>query len=379
MQGLKPLLLLSVLLATPPGVSRAQEDPALVNLSAAKKYEAAEIAVEVRDRNLGLGGLQIGTWPNPAEPLDLASIDDVRPPCRDLRSDGVGGAFAVVCPDAQGRDRLLLVMQGVVLRFPDPVAPGSHIGLSDDGARAAAMFVREDGPQLTLLDIHRTREITVHGLTEPRDPILAGPGTTVACTATVEGEPRALAVDLEFAIARVISEGLDLLQTVAVSANGRRVVFLADDHGLPNYYLVDVDRKKRFNITAGQTDGNATIADLAQHGDAVAYLSRFGGAMGLFVADINARKVLNVCGFFQPLEDVAISATGTRIAVVKGGAAAEVAIWDTEGKEGLEAAKVVGDFDAVSLSSNGLVLAALAAARGVRAAQLETHPLPVRE
>lgn len=379
MRGSNPLLLLSVLLAALPGVSRAQEDPALVNLSAAKKYEAAEITVEIRDRNLALGGLQIGTWPSMAEPLEFASLEDVRPPCRCLQSDGVGGSFALVCPDSKGHDRLLLVMQGVVLRFPDPVVAGSRIGFSDDGARVAAMFERDSGPQLTLLDVHRTREITVHGLTDPRDPILAGPGGTVACTATVDGESRALAVDLEFATARVISEGLDLLKTVALSANGRRVIFLADDHGLPNYYLVDVDRKRRFNITAGQTDGNATTADLAQHGDTVAYLSRFGGAMGLFVADINARKVLNVCGFFQPLEDVAISATGTRIAVVKGGAAAEVAIWDTEGKEGLEAARVVGDFDSMALASNGLVLAALATARGVKAAQLETHPLPVQE
>ena len=349
------------------------------NLAAAKKYEAAEFSVEIRDRNLALDGLQIGTWVDRTEPLELASLDDVRPPCRSLEVDGVAAAFALVCPDAAGHDRLLLVTQGVVLRWAEPLVPGSRIGLSDDGARVAAVFAGDSGPQLTLLDVHRTRAITVHGVTDPREIAMAGPGTSVAITADVDGLPQTLAVDLEIAMARVISADLDLESTVAISANGRRVVFRAADHGLFNYYLVDVDRKKRFNLTAGHTDGNATAADLAQHGDTVAFLSRFGGAMGLFLADINARKVLNVCGFFQPLEGVAVSATGTRVAVVKGGVSQEVSVWDTEGKEGLEVANVVGELSEAVLASNGLTLATLSNAAGVQAAQIELHTLPARE
>ncbi len=349
------------------------------NLAAAKKYEAAQFTVEIRDKNLALDGLQIGTWVDRTEPLELASLDDVRPPCRALEVDGVASSFALVCPDAGGHDRLLLVTQGVVLRWAEPLVPGSRIGLSDDGARVAALFASEEGPRLTLLDVHRTRAITVHGIDAPREITLAGPGTAVAVTADVDGEATTVAVDLELATAHVISAGLDLETTVAISANGRRVVFRALDHGLPNYYLVDVDRKKRFNLTAGHTDGQATTADLAQHGDTVAFLSRFGGAMGLFLVDINARKVLNLCGFFQPLEGVSVSATGTRVAVVKGGVTQEVSVWDTEGKEGVQAATVVTELTEAALASNGLTLATLSTARGVPAAQIELHALPPRE
>jgi len=372
-------VLLSALLAVAPPPAHAEVDEAapVANLPDPERYRPAEFGVELRDRNLELGGTQIGVWEDIAGDLDLAALPDVAPPCRDVRADGRALTVAMVCPDGAGAERLVVVYQGVVLRFDRTLVPGSSIGLSDDGVRVAAVMQEEGGAALHLLDLHRTRDIVVLGLDRPDDPALAGAGMAIACTARVEDARHVVVIDLEDSLARVLSSGHTEVVTGAISANGRRVVYQGEVEEKEDFYLVDVDRKVRFNIS--DSDGTTSSVDVSQHGDVVAFVSRFGGAMGVFTADINNRKVLNRSGAFQPLGEVFLSATGSRYAVVRTGAAEALEIWDTDGRYTEQVATVVEEFDALDMASDGLSVIALCPHQGRRAAAVRIHPLPPRE
>jgi len=369
-----------LLLAAPAqGQTPPWEDAGLVNLPPAKRYNAPIVALDIRDLNLPLGDLQIGTWPDRGEPLDLATLPDVAPPCRSLEVDGLGESVALVCPDAGGVERLLLVVQGVVLRFGGQVLADSEIGLSDDGVRVAAVFQEEGGPALHVMDIQRTRELVIAGLQSPRDAHMAGTGTAVACTAVYEGRREAMVVDLVETVAHVLSRGIEEAEADAISANGRRAMFRGAVEQSVDHYLVDLDRKHRFNVTNAGPDGDIGSVDLAQHGDTVAFINRFGGAVGLFSVDVNARKVANRCGFFQPLGELSISASGTRIAFIKEGAATEIDVWDLLGKESERADTIVDDISSMTMSSDGQFVAALLRAGRVDSAVVRLYPLPIRE
>ena len=355
------------------------EDGGLTNLPPAKRYNAPIAALEIRDLNLALGELQIGVWPDLAAPLDLASLPDVAPPCRSLQVDGLGKSVALVCPDDAGIERLLLVVQGVVLRFDGQVLADSEIGLSDDGVRVAAVFDDEGGPILRVLDIQRTRELIVGGLQSPIDAHLAGTGTAVSCTAVHEGRREAMVVDLTETVAHVLSRGIEQVEAGAISANGRRVLFRGAVEAAVDHYLVDLDRKQRFNVTNAGPDSYIGAVDLAQHGDTVAFINRFGGAVGLFTADLNARKVANRCGFFQPLGELNISAAGSRIAFVKKGAIAEIDVWDLVGKESERVQTLVEEVSSMTMSSDGLFIAGLLTSDGVDSAVVALYPLQTRE
>jgi hypothetical protein len=372
-------LLLGLALLAPIVPIRAEVDEAapVTNLQNPERFKPAEFGVELRDRNLELQDTQIGVWEDPVADLDLAALGDVVPPCRSIRSDGRALTVAMVCADAAGDERLLVVYQGVILRFPRPLVRGSSIGLSDDGVRVAAVMQEEGGAVLHLLDLHRTRDIIVLGLDQPDDPALAGAGTAVACTAQVGGERHVVLVDLDDSLARVLSAGHTQVVTGAIAANGRRTVYRGQIEGQEDYYLVDVDRKVRFNIS--DSDGTTTAVDVSQHGDVVAFVSRFGGAMGVFTADINNRKVLNRSGAFQPLGEVFLSATGSRFAVVRTGVAEALEVWDTDGRHTEQVSTIVDEFDALDMSSDGLFVTALCPYQGRRAAAVRIYPLPARE
>ena len=355
------------------------EDGALTNLPPAKRYNAPIIALEIRDLNLPLGGKQIGEWPDLSEPLALASLPDVAPPCRSLQVGGLGASVALVCPDAGGTERLLLVVQGVILRFEGQVTADSEIGLSDDGVRIAAVFDDEGGPTLHVLDIQRTRELVVAGLQSPRDANLAGTGTSVSCSAVHAGRREAMAVDLTETVAHVLSIGIEEAEAGAISGNGRRILFRGAVEQAVDHYLVDLDRKQRFNVTNAGPDSYIGAVDLAQHGDTVAFINRFGGAVGLFTADLNARKVANRCGFFQPLGELSISAAGSRIAFIKKGASAEIDVWDVLGKETEHTETLVEDVSSMTMSSDGHFVAGLLPSQGVDRAIVRLFPLPIRE
>ena len=354
-------------------------DGVVRNLRAAKRYIPEVVSVEIRDLNLSLGGLQIGEWSDPKEAFDLAAVEGLAPPCRSLQVDALATSFALVCPDELGSERLLLIQQGIVLRFPTPLVTGSTIGLSDDGARVAAIFDTEDGASLRVLDVQRTREIVLTGLVDPGEVALAGTGNAVACTAVFEGERRVVLVDLEQAAGRLLSIGLDAVTNGAVSANGRRVVFRGDRDGRPDYFLVDIDRQQLFNLTDIGDKGSVTSVDLAQHGDVVAFISRFGGAVGVFTADITARKVANRCGYFQPLHSVSVSATGSRVAFVKGGTTEELEVWDLSGREPRRIHTITDAANESVLSSDGLSIAALCPGGGFPATRIQLLSIPASE
>jgi len=369
-----------LLLAFPAvGQTPPWEDLGLTNLPPPKRYNAPVVALEIRDLNLALGDLQIGSWPDRGEPLALASLPDVRPPCRSLQVDGLGESVALVCPDDGGVERLLLVVQGVVLRFGKEVLAGSEIGLSDDGVRVAAILLDETGPTLHVIDVQRTRELVVVGLESPRDAHVAGTGSAVACSAIYKGRRDAVVVSLDEAVAHVLSRGIEEAEPGAISANGRRILFRGAVEQAHEHYLVDLDRRQRFNVTNAGRDGQIGAVDLAQHGDTVAFVNRFGGAIGVFTVDLNARKVANRCGFFQPLGELSLSASGSRVAFVKEGAVSDVEVWDLLGKESEQVETIVDDLRSMTMSSDGRFVAGLLEADGREGAVVRLYPLPIRE
>jgi len=347
------------------------------NLTKPEHVTLEAVPLEIRDRNLALGGMQAGAVPADATEFDLGTFEGVQPPCRSAQLDGVGISFAVVCPDADGVEHVLYQQQGSVLRYPVPLVPRSQISLSDDGARVAAILAEEDGPVLHVLDIQGTRDISLVGLKEPRDPVLAGSGGAVACSCLVGKRRHVVVVDLLTADARVVSGELEDVNVGAISANGRRVAFKASHGGWDDFYLTDLDRKLRHNVS--DSEGDTVAVDLSQDGDTVVFVQRFGGAMGIFTADISSRKVANRSGVLGSVVDVIVSASGTRHAFLKGGLSPRIEVWDTKGKKESQVASVAEGCWEPTMSSDGRFVGALCAREGREASLLTLFPLPEPE
>ncbi len=364
-------------LLVPCSAGSQSEEATVTNLARPAKWKADSLALEIRDRNLALGGLQLGNWADPAEPLDLSALEGIKAPCRSLRIDAAGMSVLTVCPTTAGNERVLMTLQGVVLQLPLPVKKGTNPSISDDGVRAAAIFDEEGASVLHVVDVQRTRDMAVLGLDEPRHPILAGEGTVVACTAMVGGKRHAVVIDLETGQGHVLSDGQREVDVGALSANGRRVVYKAFVAPHDDFYLVDLDRSIRFNIS--DSEGSAVAVDLSQNGDTVAYISSFGGAYGVFTADINARKMINRIGLFKPVRDVYISASGQRFAILQGSERPVFEVWDTHGKVSNRVHVIDEGCEKPTLASSGLVAAALCPSGDQRAARLQLYTLPDQE
>lgn len=361
-------------LLVPSLVTLQAEEATVTNLGKPAKWQAGSLALEIRDRNLALGGLQLGSWSDPTEPFDLSALEGIEAPCRSLRIDAAGISILTVCPTTEGDEAVLMSLQGVVMQLPLPLREGTSPSLSDDGVRVAAIFDDDGVSVLHVVDVQRTRDMAVLGLDEPRHPILAGEGSVVACTANVEGKRHAVVVDLQTGQGYVVSDGQREVDVGAISGNGRRVVYKAFVVPHDDFYLVDMDRNIRFNVS--DSEGSAAAVDLSQNGDTVVYVSNFGGAYGVFTADINARKMLNRVGLFKPVRDVYISADGRRFAVIKGSEQPIFEVWDTQGKESTQVHVIDEGCEKPTMASSGLSAAALCPAGDQRAALLRIFTLP---
>ncbi len=346
----------------------------IVNLRRPERFEAPVLALEVRDRNLGLGGWQIARWPDRTRPFDLASVPGLAPPCSSLRVDGVGLSAALACPTSAGYDALLMIVQDVVLQAPSPLAPGSSPSISDDGARVAAVLLEGGAPVLHVMDIQRTRDMVVIGLDQPRHPVLAGAGDVVACTALVDGQRHALAIDLTSLDARIVSHGLADVDIGAISANGRRVVFKGRRDIADDFYMVDLDRRTRRNISDSR--GSTTAVDLSQDGDSLVFVSSFGGATGVFTADISARKLMNRFGVMGSIGDVTMTASGRRMAYITGPTRTSLEVWDILGRESRRVTVLDEGCPQPVMSSDGLHVMALCPGTAAAASVLRAFTLP---
>jgi Tol biopolymer transport system component len=155
------------------------------------------------------------------------------------------------------------------------------------------------------------------------------------------------------------------------------VAFKASSRGWDDFYLADLDRKLRYNIS--DSEGDTVAIDLSQDGDTVAFVQRFGGAMGIFTADISSRKVANRSGVLGSVVDVIVSASGRRHAFLLGGLSPHIEVWDTKGKKETQVASVAEGCWEPAMSSDGLFVAALCAAGPRDAAMLRLFPLPEPE
>ena len=345
------------------------------NLEPAKKLETPVVEVTISHGALRLVGLQVGSPTDPGEDLHLAAIEGIGSPCRGLRVDGRGETLTTVCPDETGRSRLVLAQKGAVLRFDRELVPDARPALSDDGVRVAVVTVDDGAEILRVIDLQQTIELGISGLDSPRHPVLAGGGSAVACTATVDGRRHVVLIDLIEEQAWVLSTGQKESGVAAIAANGRRVLFRGLGRPGDLLYLADVDRQTLHSVS--DAEGAPLAADLSQHGDRVAFIHRIGGAVGLFSADVNARKVVNLAGFFAPVHDVETSADGARLAYTTPDGV--VTVVDTEGRRMETVAELAEGCVNPTLSSDGLWVAALCDAEGVAAAVIRLFPLPVSE
>lgn len=369
-----PLVGAAVIAAT---AAQAADVKAIRNLGKPERIEPGPVALEVRQQHLDLAGMQIGDVPAGSTDYDLATFEGVATPCRSPHLDGLGAGFALVCPDEAGVEHALFAQQGTVLRISRPVVRRSRISLSDDGVRLAAVLQGEAGAAIHVYDVLELLDMALVGLEEPRDPVLAGSGSAVACTAVVGKRRHVVVVDLASGDARVVSDGLDDVKVGAISANGRRVAFKASHGGWDDYYLADLDRKLRYNLS--DSEGDTVAIDLSQDGDTVAFVQRFGGAMGIFTADISARKVANRSGVLGSVVDVIVSASGTRHAFLLGGLSPKIEVWDTKGRTEVQVATVAEGCWEPAMSSDGRFVAALCADGARDAALLRLFPLPEPE
>jgi len=374
--ALVPLALLGVLLAAP-GLAGAQTGAAspVHNMQTASSLDPTPVPITVSRGALQLGGLQVGSWEAGTDELALGTLEGLSSPCRGLRVDGRGETQATVCPDGEGRDRLVLAQGGAVLRFDRDLVDDDVPAVSDDGVRVAVVTADDGGETLRVLDLQQTLELGITGLDRPRHPVLAGGGTAVACTATVDGRRHVVLVDLVAEEARVLSNGQKESGVAAIAANGRRVLFRGLGRPGDVLYLADVDRNTLHALS--DAEGAPLAADLSQHGDRAAFVHRIGGAIGLFAADMNARKIVNLAGFFSPLRDVSASADGVRLAYSTPDGA--VTVVDTEGRRMETVTEVSTGCQEATMTSDGRWLFALCDHEGRAGALIRRYPLPILE
>ncbi len=347
------------------------------NLGAPDPLDAPALEVAISRGALRLSSLQVGDWSEPGADLPLSDLPGVVPPCRALSVDAGAATLCAVCPDEDRVPRLVLAQQGAVLRFSRELLEDGGPSLSDDGTRLAVVTREGETDILRVLDLQQTLELSVTGLEAPRRPVLAGSGSAVACTAIVDGERHAVLIDLEAGGARVLSGGQKEVRVGAISGNGRRVVFRGVGRPGDLLYLADVERGTLHSLTEGK--GVPVAVDLSQHGDTVAFVERIGGAMGLFSVDVNARKVVNLAGFFEPVRDVIVSATGDRLAFVSGTSSSQVEVLDVAGRAVEEVDRLADGCTDPTLSSDGLFVVALCDAGGRAASVIRLFPLPIDE